>query len=109
MIEPSLRVVLCNGAEFPKTYAQSILVTKLEYREGFPNRNVNIQLPKFVRDVMHLPPRILDLLEIAGYIFSADRLIPRGSRNSVEYHNWAREIHFVIKCLMRALVECFMI
>ncbi len=70
---------------------------RLEYREGFPNRNINIQLPKFVRDVMHLPPRILDLLEIAGYIFAADRLISRGSRDTLEYHNWARVIHFIIR------------
>ncbi len=97
MTETSLRVILCNGAKLPDIYGQNEHVANLEYRERFQDRNINIQLPKFVRDVMHLPPRILDLLEIAGYIFSADRLIPRGSRNSVEYHNWARGIHFIIK------------
>ncbi len=95
--ESSLKVILCNGAELPETSTQTDFVIKLEYREGFPSRNINIQLPKFVRDVMRLPPRILDLLEIAGYIFAADRLVSRGSRDTLEYHNWARRIHFIVK------------
>jgi len=36
-----------------------------------------------------LPPRLLDLLEIAAYVFSADRLSYRGSPTAVEYHRWS--------------------
>ena len=51
----------------------------------------------FVRDVSHLPSRILDLLEIAAYVFCADRLASRGRKDNVEYHSWPRLFHFVIK------------
>ena len=36
-------------------------------------------------------------MEIAAYVFCADRLILRGNKTSVEYHGWSRLFHFVIK------------
>jgi hypothetical protein len=36
---------------------------------------------KFLPDITELQPRILDLLEIAVYVFSSDRRILRGARN----------------------------
>ncbi|HSF33732.1 MAG TPA: hypothetical protein VLK82_25110 [Candidatus Tectomicrobia bacterium] len=59
--------------------------------------NIQLSLPDFVRDVYHLPDRLLDLLEIAAYVFSADRLIRRGERDDVEYHAWARSFEFQIR------------
>ena len=41
-------------------------------------QNVHITLPDFVRRIYHLPDRFLDLLEIAAYVFSADRLVSKG-------------------------------
>jgi len=58
---------------------------------------IRLNLPDFVRSIYHLDDRILDLLEIATYIYSADRLSNRGSRDSVEYHAWARSFDFSIK------------
>ncbi|MCY3550974.1 MAG: TIR domain-containing protein [Candidatus Poribacteria bacterium] len=70
----------------------------LEYSEAANNtQNVNLSLSSFVRSVGHLPDRILDLLEIATYVFCADRLILRGNKTSVEYHGWSRLFHFAIK------------
>jgi hypothetical protein len=54
-------------------------------------------LPKFVDQVYHLPPRILDLLEIAAYVFAADRASSRGPNNSLEFSAWARSMRFIIK------------
>ena len=70
------RVILCNGASIPddlKRISEKEPLT-LEYRseEGY-KANLKISLPKFVRSISHLPPRILDLLEISAYVFVADR------------------------------------
>ena len=92
----SPRIVLCNGADLPQQLDQSKLIT-LEYRESTGNSNIKLTLPNFVLDVFHLPDRILDLLEIAAYVFCADRLTSRGSKDNVEYHSWSRLFHFVIK------------
>lgn len=92
LTESPLRVVACNGATLPEGAALS-----LEYRNGIPGRNVNIHLPRFVRQAYRFPERVLDLLEMAGYVYAADRLVSRGSRDAVEYHGWARRLHFVVR------------
>ena len=97
MNENPPRIILCNGADLPKQWVQSNYLV-LDYRdivEGI--QNVKLGLPDFVRDVFHLPNRILDLLEIAAYVFCADRLIFRGKRTILEPHSWARTFYFAIK------------
>ena len=99
MRDVSPHIVLCNGAEPPEQLDQFKFI-KLEYQESIGNsRNVNLALPNFVLDVFHLSDRILDLLEIAAYVYCADRLISRGSKNNIEYHSWSRLFHFIIKSL----------
>ena len=97
MKENSPKIVLCNGAELPKQLDQSNYKV-LEYQHN-ANRiqNVKLELPDFVQDVFYLPDRILDLLEIAAYVFCADRLHSRGSKAALEPHSWARTFHFEIK------------
>ena len=92
----SPQIVLCNGADLPPQLDQSKLIT-LEYRESTGSPNIKLALPNFVLDVFHLPDRILDLLEITAYVFCADRLTSRGSKDNVEYHSWSRLFHFAIK------------
>lgn len=58
--------------------------------------NVTIGYSKFVDDPEHLPPRILDLLQIAAYVFCADRMAYRGDRFSVNNNAWARSFEFHI-------------
>ncbi|MDR3361368.1 MAG: hypothetical protein LBO64_00720 [Desulfovibrio sp.] len=60
--------------------------------------NISIGYEKFVKDPESLPPRILDLLQLAAHVFCADRLIDRGERASVNYGSWARtiEIHLPV-------------
>jgi len=93
--ESTPRVVTCNGASPIESLTNPAL--SLEYRVGMQEKNITIQLPRFVRQAFRLPDRILDLLEIAGYIYAADRLISRGPRDAVEYHSWARRLHFIVK------------
>lgn len=97
MKNDSPRIVLCNGADWPHELVRSSRL-KLEYQESTDKiAHVKLELPDFVLNVYHLPDRILDLLEIAAYVFCADRRTPRGSKNGVEYHSWSRMFHFVIK------------
>jgi len=90
----STHVVLANGAKGPSD-VQSPL--RLNYIPGTADRVIRTGLPNFVRDVYHLPPRILDLLEIAIYVFAADRLLSRGPKSAVEYRAWSRSLQFHIR------------
>lgn len=56
--------------------------------------NITIGYEKFVYDPESLSPRILDLLQLAAYVYCADRLINRGERTSVNNESWARTIEF---------------
>ena len=92
MTTPSKQhVFACNGA----IAGPDALV--LNHDENDPNSRVSLQLPKFVDQVYHLPNRLLDLLEIAAYVFAGDRATSRGPRDAVEYHAWPRSMHFHIK------------
>src|SRR5438093_1524875 len=87
-------VFCCNGAPLPSRQAGC---QTLDYRPRSSNRNIEVGLPAFVQDVYHIPERHLDLLEIAAYVFSADRLTERGRKDQVEYQNWARRFQFRIR------------
>ena len=91
-------LVLCNGASRPAESPSERSAMVLDYRDRQDVvANVKLGLPDFVRDVYHLPNRTLDLLELAAYVYCADRMSSRGSRDAVEYQAWARSFHFVVK------------
>ena len=91
-------LVLCNGASPPYEGAGGQRAIVLDYRDGGGGPvNVRLGLPDFVRDVYHLPDRTLDLLELAAYVYCADRMSSRGPKDAVEYQAWARSFHFVVK------------
>lgn len=87
-------LVLANGATGPPNSTKAL---RLHYIEGQPGDRLRISLPRFVQDVYHLPPRILDLVEIASYVFAADRSISRGAKDALEFHAWSRLIDFHIR------------
>ena len=90
-------IFLCNGAT-PTDGLKLPDYTLLDYQpSGNEPPVVRLRLPDFVRSVNYLPSRCLDLLEIAAYVFAADRLTPRGSREAVEYQAWSRSLHFILK------------
>lgn len=90
--------VLCNGAQNPERQASSTHSLDLNYlQKAGVKPIVRIGLPDFIRDVYHLPDRVLDLLEIAAYVYCADRLVRRGAKSAVEYHAWARSFRFLIR------------
>ena len=90
-------VFLCNEATPPDGVTQSDC-TVLDYRTvSTETPIVRLGLPDFVQSVNHLPNRCLDLLEIAAYVFAADRLTSRGPRAAVEYQSWSRRLQFIVK------------
>ena len=96
MRRPETIAITCNGANVPARDARgSSLRRRLDYNAspgGQPN--VRLELPKFVRTVRYLPERVLDLLEIAAYVYCADRSLKRGQTRAVEYRGWARSLDF---------------
>ena len=92
-------IFLCNDAQLPdggSAAASRIQILNYESRCGRP-ANLRIGLPDFVRGVYHLPDRVLDLLELAAYVYCADRMTSRGQVKALEYHAWARSLHFVAR------------
>ena len=87
-------LVLANGATGPPDTTRAL---RFHYIDGQPGQRLRIGLPRFVQNVYHLPHRILDLLEIASYVFAADRCISRGPNDALEYHTWSRLIDFHIR------------
>jgi 7-cyano-7-deazaguanine synthase in queuosine biosynthesis len=97
MTKPPLQLILCNGAK-RSTPGEPSDTTHLEYRGAVPDkRNVAIGLPSFVRSVGTVPDRVLDLIELASYVYCADRQVSRGTVSSVEYHAWSRRFLFRMK------------
>jgi hypothetical protein len=58
--------------------------------------NIEIGYTKFVNNPELIPPRVLDLLQIAAYVFCADRMAHRGDRDSLNNETWARTFEFNI-------------
>ena len=91
-------LVLCNQADTPNDSVSYQKIITLDYLDkSGAIANVKIELPNFVRDLYHIPDRTLDLLELAAYVYCADRMTSRGPKDAVEYHSWARSFHFVVK------------
>ena len=74
-------VVLCNQASPPRRRVERVV--NLSYLKTGSNRpNVIIGLPKLVQSLYHLSDRVLDLIEIACYVFAADRHSLRGQKDA---------------------------
>lgn len=95
MPEAAGHLVLCNGAQIPELRDDSMHTSSLDYRHA--DDSVKLSFPGFSGDVFHLPDRILDLLEIAGYVYCADRLTSRGDKDQIDYRGWSRTFHYAIR------------
>ncbi len=97
MIEP--RLFLCSGYQISEkdTLRKGRKVIELDSVGNDPN--VNIRLEKLAKIFeQNFEPRLVDLIEIASYIYAADASTQRGTdwtdNNSTEA--WERDFHFVI-------------
>jgi hypothetical protein len=98
MAETRWQLFLCNGATdtfgMPADVARK---RRLEYDPASPGQNVHFDLPEFVIQLGHLDPRALDLVEIAAYIYCADRSVSRGGKDVAVYTSWTQHIALRIK------------
>lgn len=99
MNKDTLKIILCNEAKLPKALktVKDKSIIKLNYDKNNQYTKVFIGLPKFVDHVNHLEDNVKDLLEIAAFVYAADRNASRGANDQVEFQSWSRNIHFVIK------------
>jgi len=87
-------VVLANAAKGPQGVPKPL---RLEYRDELTGTHFRLDLLKFILSVSYLKDRVRDLLEIAAYVFVADRSFSRGDKSAVEYHSWSRSFEFHIR------------
>lgn len=93
-------IIVCGDAKVGNEYRSKKMyhIHKFSCDPHHGNHNVTIDLPHFRRIVgCHFPERIKDLLEIASYIYAADRMIDRGASDALEYQRWSRKFNFIIK------------
>lgn len=93
------KIFLCNQPPAKSKRTSKIKDAQfLNYQDSQGNtRNVNLELPNFIKSVYHLPDRMLDLLEVAAYVYCGDRLTKRGTTDELEYHAWSRSICYKVK------------
>jgi hypothetical protein len=97
VIEP--RLFLCSGAKVSRNdpFAADRRLVELD---SIGNKaNVNIRFENVAKVFgQHLSPRLVDFLEIASYVFSADCATPRGKAWADESSTepWSRDFAFVI-------------
>ena len=97
MIAP--RLFMCSGAKVASDDPLAIGRQLVELDSVGSGANVNIRFENVAKVFnKHLSPRLVDLLEIASYVFSADCATSRGSEWTDESSTepWSRDFAFVI-------------
>lgn len=97
MIEP--RLFLCSGAKVPSEDPLLQGRVKVELDSIGSKANVKIRLENVAKVLgKHLSPRLVDFLEIAAYVYSADCATRRGTQWTDEHSTepWSRDLAFVI-------------
>lgn len=97
MIAP--RLFLCSGAKVPSDDPVATDRQPVELDSVGSGANVNIRFENVAKVFnKHLSPRLVDLLEIASYVFSADCATSRGTEWTDESSTepWSRDFAFVI-------------
>ncbi len=97
MIEP--RLFLCSGVTIPDDDPLRCGRCLIELDSAGHEANVNIRFENVAKVFnQHLSPRLIDLLEIAAYVFSADCATSRGTEwtDDGATEPWGRDFAFVI-------------
>ena len=87
-------LVLCGGAD-ARRHADS---KSLRLNLHGPSENVHLKISDFSeRLVANIPDVLIDLLEVASYIYAADSAISRGGPTDEQLgKRWRRKLRFVI-------------
>lgn len=89
------RVILCGGLAAPDSEAKEKTV-RLQLAGKDPNVTLKISdISK--KMVSNIPPMLVDLLEVATYVYCADQATTRGGSGVKDYGaKWRRQFHFHI-------------
>ena len=84
------RLVLCGGSKAPGSRSENVLHLDLTG----PNRNIELRLHDISKRMLtNLPGLVIDLLELAAYVYSADWATSRGGEASRGMGaEWRRQI-----------------
>jgi len=87
-------LVLCGGVEGPKVGGRATVRLDLHG----PRANVKLSISDIARKLLvNIPDRLVDLLEIATYVYAADGAISRGGKTDSEMGaRWRRTLRFKI-------------
>ena len=87
-------LVLCGNLETPLGARGSVLSLTLHGRSP----NVRLKIADISRPLLaNIPNVLIDLLEVASYVYAADSAIPRGGRTDAQMGaHWRRKLRFVI-------------
>jgi hypothetical protein len=97
LIEP--RLFFCNGHGATLNHHWTTGRKVVELSSFGPSANVNIRIEDVARAFLrHLSARLVDLVEIASFVYAADCSTRRGSDWSDQggVEAWGRDFHFVI-------------
>lgn len=97
MIKP--RLLLCSGIDLPLNDRLREGRKVLELDSLGSKANVNVRLEDVAKVLRkNISPRLVDLLEIASYVFTADAATRRGTEwtNDSTIEAWERDFSFVI-------------
>ena len=97
MISP--RLFVCSGAKIDAESTVAKGRQRIDLDSIGPNSNVNIRFENVTRALhQHPPARLVDLLEIASYVFTADCATDRGEEwtDDDSREAWGRDFAFVI-------------
>lgn len=88
------RLILCGGVSNPTR--ERIPCLKLDLWGNKPN--VFLKLGNITDRVIKRPPAVLlDLLDVATYVYAGDQCVPRGGTGSMDYGDrWRRRLRYVI-------------
>jgi len=93
-------VIRVNCGELCKSNVCTASEINLLHKDiGYITANIKIGYLKFVADADEFPIRVLDLLQIAAYVFCGDRMAYRGKRDNVDFVSWARSFEYHIPVL----------
>lgn len=87
--------IVCGGAQ-PELPPESRTLVRLN--SAGPAQNVNLRITDISKAMLATVPDVLvDLLEIAAYVYCADQQCPRGSELLAGFgRDWRRQMHFVV-------------
>jgi hypothetical protein len=87
--------IVCGGENDPGA-AADVEVIQLDVQG--PSKNVNLRIEDLNKALLsNIPDVLLDLLEVAAYVYCADQRISRGSDKLTDHgRQWRRSLHFTI-------------